>query len=332
MGASIVRARSRLNQVPLQQEPGMTPPTEPDFTRPIIDAAVKVARNVRAQVIMVYVDAVDDVEKFVGSVKGQTKVVFIARDEKDAKLAKAVNAKVVTVPGFDLTRMGQIKMATIMAFSQGLLNGGDVFVFVSGVIKHGLDTLVVMQVGAEYELFRTVDQPKLTEHIRRVVFHRVLSLALALAHEGREGKPVGAIFVVGDYREVQKHCQQNIINPFHGYTEKERNLLDDAMLETVKEFATIDGAFVIKGTGVIASAGTTLRATVAGDELPQGLGTRHAAAAAITAATKSVAITVSESTGDVRIWRRGKMITELEKAPREPTSPPPPTTGKSGEK
>ena len=297
---------------------------ETDFTLPIIDAAVRVARGVNAQVIMVYIDAVDDLEKFVKSVKGHTQVVFIARDDKDAKLAKSVHSQVVTVPGFNLTRMGQIKMATVMAFSQGLLKGGDVFVFVSGVVGHGLDTLVVMRVGAEYELFRTVDQPRLTEHIRRVVFQRVLTIALELAHEGREGKSVGAIFVIGDYREVQKYCQQNIINPFHGYTERQRNVLDDAMKDTLKEFASIDGAFVIKGTGVITSAGTTLRATLAGEELPQGLGSRHSAAASITAATKSIAVTVSESTGTVRIWRRGKMITELEKAPREPISGPPP--------
>ncbi|MCP4246768.1 MAG: hypothetical protein GY778_06940 [bacterium] len=309
----------------------MSPSGDADFTQPIIAAAVSVAKTVKAEVIMVYIDAVENVEKFVGSVKGKTKVVFIARDEKDAKLAKAVNAKTVTVPAFNLTRMGQIKMATIMAFSQGLLRGGETFVFVSGVVGHGLDTLVVMQVGAEYELFQSVDQPKLTEHIRQVVFQRVLGVALALAHEGREGKPVGALFVVGDFREVQKYCQQNIINPFHGYTDKERNILDNAMTETVKEFATIDGAFVIKGTGVIASAGTTLRPAMAGDDLPQGLGARHVAAAAITASTKCIALTVSESTGDVRIWRRGKMITELEKAPRTPTPAPPTPSAESGE-
>ncbi len=299
--------------------------SDSDFTEPIISAAVRVAGQVHARAIMVYIDAVQDVEKLVAAVKGHTEVVFIARDVKDAKLAKSVDAKSVTVPGFNLTRMGQIKMASIMAFSQGLLEGGDVFVFVSGVIGQGLDTLVVMKVGAEYELFRTVDQPRLTEHIRRLAFQRVLSLALELAHEGREGKPVGAIFVIGDYREVRKYCHQNIINPFYGYTEKQRNILDDGMKETVKEFSSIDGAFVIKGSGVIASAGTTLRAAVAGEELPQGLGSRHVAAAAITAATKSIAITVSESTGTVRIWRLGRMITELEKAPRtpEPTLPQP---------
>ena len=70
---------------------------------------------------------------------------------------------------------------------------------------------------------------------------------------------------------------------------------------------------------------------MAGDDLPQGLGTRHLAAAAITASTKSIALTVSESTGNVRIWRRGKMITELEKAPRTPTPAPPSAKVEPGE-
>jgi DNA integrity scanning protein DisA with diadenylate cyclase activity len=98
------------------------------------------------------------------------------------------------------------------------------------------------------------------------------------------------------------------------------------MDETVKEIAKLDGAFIIKGNGVIVSACATLRPAIAGNELPQGLGARHAAAAAITASTKSIAVTLSQSTGDVRIWRRGTMITEIEKAPRallDGTTPPP---------
>jgi DNA integrity scanning protein DisA with diadenylate cyclase activity len=214
--------------------------------------------------------------------------------------------------------MDQIKMATVIGFSQRVLDGGDTFVALSGVAGDPLDTMVVMRVGKEYELFQSVDQPKLTEHVRRVVFQRVLTIALELANEGREGKSVGAIFVVGNLRELQKYTEQHIINPFHGYLEKQRNILDDRMKNTVKEFAAIDGAFIIKGNGVIVSAGTTLRPDISGTELPQGLGARHASAAAITASTKSIAVTVSESTGAVRLWRRGRMITEIEKAPRAP--------------
>ncbi len=97
------------------------------------------------------------------------------------------------------------------------------------------------------------------------------------------------------------------------------------MDDTVKEIAKLDGAFIIKGNGVIVSACTTLRPAIAGEMLHQGLGARHAAAAAITASTKSIAITISESTGDVRVWRRGTMIMEIDKAPRallDTTVPP----------
>jgi DNA integrity scanning protein DisA with diadenylate cyclase activity len=207
-------------------------------------------------------------------------------------------------------------MATMLSFSSRLLQAGDRFVFLTGLGRGNLDTLMVMQVGEEYEMFQSVDQPPLTEHIRRAVFERVLTLALELAAEGREGKPVGAIFVLGDANEVMANSRQMIMNPFKGYTEQERNILDDHMRDTIKEFAALDGAFVIKGTGIIVSAGTYLLPKLLMADLPQGLGARHAAAAAITAATRSIAVTISESTGTVRIWRQGQLITEIEKAKR----------------
>ena len=102
----------------------------------------------------------------------------------------------------------------------------------------------------------------------------------------------------------------------------DRNILDEAMIESVKEISKLDGAFVIKGNGVIISAGTNLRPAIAAEQIPQGLGARHAAAAAITACTKSISISLSESTGTVRIWRRGLMITEIERSPRGVVPPP----------
>ncbi len=299
--------------------------SDSDFATPITTAAAQVAEAVKAQVLFTYVNAVDDLPALQSAVKAPTKLILVCRDAQDEQRAKEASAVAMTVPAFDLTRMGQIKMATLLAFSQGLLKSQDVFVFMSGLCGRGLDTLVTMRVGEEYELFQSVGQPKLTEHIRRAVFEKVLCIALELAHEGREGKPIGALFVIGDHREIQKFCQEGRINPFKGYTEKERNILDESIGDTVKEIAKLDGAFVVKGNGVIIAACVTLRPALAGELLPQGLGARHAAAAAITASTKTIAISLSESTGDVRIWRRGAMITEIEKAPQsliDRTSPP----------
>lgn len=298
--------------------------TESDisYARAIIASVGEVARSINARAVMVSAAAVPDLHELTAGVRPPTRLILIHNlGEPVPPVEDGEHIKHLEVPRFQLTRMDQIKMATVMAFSQRLLDGGDHFVALSGVAGKPVDTMVVMRVGEEYELFQTVDQPKLIEHVRRVVFQRVLTIALEIANEGREGKPTGALFVIGSIRELRKYTEQNIINPFRGYLEKERNILDDQMRNTVKEFAAIDGAFIIKGNGVIVSAGTNLRPDIGGQDLPQGLGARHAVAAAITASTRSIAITVSESTGAVRLWRRGKMITEIEKALRAPTSP-----------
>ncbi len=287
-----------------------------DPSSAMIDAAVSVAKNIHAKAILMHFDVIHDLKTIAEKIKPITDLILVARDETEERLARDATDKILRVPDLDLTRMAQIKMTTLMAFSQRMLEPEDTFLFLVGVRGQPLDTLVTMTVGREFELFYSVDQPRLTEHIKRVVFQQVLTIALELASEGREGKSVGALFVIGDPRQVQIYCQQNIINPFKGCNQKERNILNESMKNTVKEFANIDGAFIVKGNGVIVSAGTTLRPNLGGDDLPQGLGARHATAAAITASTRCIAITLSQSTGTVRVWRQGQMITEIERTSR----------------
>jgi DNA integrity scanning protein DisA with diadenylate cyclase activity len=48
--------------------------------------------------------------------------------------------------------------------------------------------------------------------------------------------------------------------------------------------------------------------------LPSGLGSRHAAAAAISAATDCISIVVSSSSGQVTLFRRGEMLSLTDRA------------------
>jgi DNA integrity scanning protein DisA with diadenylate cyclase activity len=284
----------------------------------LLESAARVVRKLKSPALFVYRDSVEDLQEL-AVLKGKgVDLIVLVRDEKERAEVEKLATRALHVPDVGLTRMGRVKVAVLLSFSQRLLSPGEQFVFLSGAASGGLDTLIVMQVGEEYELLQTVDQPQITEHVKRVVFERVLELAVRLAKEGREGKPVGAVFVIGDTKNVLDYCDQNIINPFRGYADEEKNVLDERISETIREFASIDGAFIIKGNGTICSAGTHLRPNIPGKPLPQGLGSRHAAAAAITATTQSIAITISESTGTVRVWRRGEMITSIEKAV-EPT-------------
>jgi DNA integrity scanning protein DisA with diadenylate cyclase activity len=142
---------------------------------------------------------------------------------------------------------------------------------------------------------------------------RVLAVATELAVEGREGKPVGCLFVVGDTERVEKLTKPLVLNPFFGYKEEDRNILNPFMDETIKEFSSIDGAFIIRGDGVVESAGSLLQATDIKHVLPSGLGSRHAAAAAISVATDAIALVVSSSTGQVTLFRSGVMLPLTEK-------------------
>jgi DNA integrity scanning protein DisA with diadenylate cyclase activity len=104
-----------------------------------------------------------------------------------------------------------------------------------------------------------------------------------------------------------------VMNPFRGYAEKERNILDPTLKETIKEFAAIDGAFVVRGDGVVVSAGTYLK--VSRDvSLPGGYGSRHRIACAITDAVSCVAVALSQSTGEVTVFRRGAVVVSLTRA------------------
>jgi len=156
--------------------------------------------------------------------------------------------------------------------------------------------------------------PVLSDIVKPEVFDTILTIALELSSEGKEGrKPAGTIFVMGRHEEVFKFSHPMVINPFQGYPEEDRNILDPRLKATVKEFSSIDGAFIFRDDGVIMAAGRHLDASGENIEIPLGLGSRHRAAAGITSLTDALAIVVSEETGGVRIFHHGKIFMEIEK-------------------
>jgi DNA integrity scanning protein DisA with diadenylate cyclase activity len=103
-----------------------------------------------------------------------------------------------------------------------------------------------------------------------------------------------------------RHSRPAVLNPFEGHPEKDRNILDDSLWETAKEFAQIDGAFVIRGDGVVLAAGRYVD-TEGNLQVQPGLGGRHLAAASITRVSHSVAVVVSSS-GTIRVFKAGRVV------------------------
>ncbi len=140
------------------------------------------------------------------------------------------------------------------------------------------------------------------------VLDSVLHVAMEIAREGREGKMIGTSFVVGDSENVQGHSKQFVLNPFYGHGETERQITNAGTRGAIKEFAQLDGAFLVTGSGLVEAAGRCITVDMSRVDLPGGLGSRHSSAAGITQATRSIGVVVSQSGGLISIFKEGKIV------------------------
>lgn len=282
----------------------------------MISHARQMAGEIGAAAVLVYVDVIRSRKSLDVLVQDEGFILAARAEEIIQDLAEneTTAGRIVKIPSVELSRFSQIKVATILALSSGLIHSQDRLVCLSGSRRHGvLDSLRVVDIGQEFEIFSSGNQGITKRMQYPHVFDRLLTVALELAEEGKEARPIGTIFVLGEHEKVMELSAQMVLNPFRGVPEPERNLLNPFLKETIREFSTIDGAFVIRDDGLIMSAGRHLKASAEETNLPQGLGARHRAAAGITALTDAVAVVISQSTGDVRVFSGGKIFMEVEK-------------------
>lgn len=285
-------------------------------TRSVLRAAARLAEEQKARAIVVCNDAFDDA-CWHDEVPRDCRLIVAGRRLGIIKAIDHPDVHPVPISFGGDYRTRQIPLVLLFCLSRDLLAPTDTVVCVSGIPGSGCcDTVVVTEVQRECKALNHADPADLASDIRPDVLERTVQLACEIAAEGREGHPLGALFVVGDSDAVLPLTKQLVMNPFHGYPEEVRNILDPTLAETIKEFAAIDGAFLVRGDGVVLAAGAYLRPAAAPADLPAGYGARHQAAASITAATRAYAIAVSASTGFVSLFKHGKILTTIEKGRR----------------
>jgi DNA integrity scanning protein DisA with diadenylate cyclase activity len=284
------------------------------INKTMIEHAVRIAHDIKANALMVCVDVISDANLIMDEIKKDMSFIIVSREDESIPDEMKVNAKILYIPNVNLTRVGKIKIAIAKGIVQGVLKRGDKVVCLSGVPKFGYaDSIFVVDVGKEFEILTSDFINDVLENVRPEVFNAVLNIALELAAQGRESRKVGTIFILGDDEKVMQLSRQMIINPFSGYPEDQLNILNPELEETIKELSAIDGAFIIKENGVLVTAGRHLSAALDSKDFPPGLGSRHIAAAGITSLTKAVAIVISESSGNVTVFKNGKLFVTIEK-------------------
>jgi diadenylate cyclase len=142
------------------------------------------------------------------------------------------------------------------------------------------------------------------------VLEQTVSLAVEIAREGREGRKIGTLFVVGDSGAVVKRSKPLILDPLLGHPDESKQIENPDVRETIKELAQLDGAFLVSNAGVVLSAARYIDAASDSLNLPLGLGSRHMAGASISHQTNAVAVVVSESSM-VRMFDDGELVSEI---------------------
>jgi len=182
----------------------------------------------------------------------------------------------------------------------------------SGFEAGKIDSISYLRLDEHLGRLTARDLRQLETRVPLDTLKTVVDLSVEIGREGREGKPVGTMFVVGDTRKVLDESAPSGFDPLRGYSRKERNLSDPRVREGIKEIAQLDGAFIVSADGTVERACQILDTSVASITLTKGLGARHWAGAAISKKTNAIAVVVSESNGTVRIFQNGEVMLRVE--------------------
>jgi diadenylate cyclase len=244
---------------------------------------------------------------------GDTRIVLASDEIEAIEGADEAGLAAIVVEMGEAPVSEKLTQALLLAVARELLAPGAAVVAIYSAFEAGrMDSVSFIHLEEHLGRLTARDLQRLVTSVPLDTLKAVVDLAIEIGREGREGTPVGSLFVVGDTRRVLQHIHPAGFDPVKGYSRKERNLRDARVREAIKEIAPLDGAFIVSADGTVEKACQLIDAAHASLTLSKGLGSRHWAAAAISKITAAVAVAVSQSNGTVRLFQNGEVILRIE--------------------
>lgn len=280
----------------------------------MLETAGLLVTQTGAEALLVLLDGATDWDKLRQSIPAAVEQVIVAADlEEDLEGAAARGLLPLPLNKEKSPLLERLQNALLESVADGFLKAnGDVIAVYSGFEYQKVDSISHIRLDDRLRRLTTRDLQRLESSVPLKSLKTVIDLASQIGREGREGKKVGTIFVIGDTRRVMQHCKDSGFDPLRGYKREMRNLFDPKVREDIKEIAQMDGAFIVSPDGIIEKSRQIIEVSHADLTLSKGLGARHWAGAAISQITKAIGIVVSQSTGTVRLFQNGDTVLRIE--------------------
>ena len=291
----------------------MNPQKSSSPTNDIFKYAVQAYKSLEADALLFLTEVPVDWDSFKKLVTKKTKILVAADEQEIIDSANEAELETVFLTTPDAPVYDKLTQALLTAVAnEQLPPGAEVIATYSGFEAGVVDSFSFVRLEEHLNRLTARDLRSLETNVPLKTLKLVVDLAVSIGREGREGKPVGTLIVVGDSRKVLAASQSIGFDPVKGYNRKERNLHDHRIREAIKEIAILDGAIVVSADGTVEASCRHLNASTELVTLSKGLGTRHWAAAGITKATNAIAVAVSESSGTVRLFQNGEVLLRIE--------------------
>ena len=299
----------------------MTHSANNDVFVPMVETAIQLALAASADAVLVLLDDGAHREGFANGQRFQwlktqlDRVMVIVVGHSAELLQSAADYELprIKLENPEATMHDRLTQAILDGVAAEYLRpGANVVAVYSGFSVDQFDSISVVQLTKHLGRLTARDLQKLETKVPLETMKRVVELAVEIGREGREGKPVGTMLIVGDHRRALQQSQSVGFDPMKGYSRKERNLSDPRVVEAIKEISQLDGAFIIAADGTVESCCRIIDTAPVELTMTTGLGSRHYAGAAISKNTEAIAVVVSESSGTVRIFQNGEVVLRIE--------------------
>lgn len=282
----------------------------------IITNALQLAEGTESEKLFLFLDTAPEYLWFLKTwTTGDSRIVLVIPKTlkiKESEL-KERGFQIIRSWAGNQSRFSRIKYAFLHGVLIGIITADSRVVCVLGPSEKGhLDTVTIHDLKHSWSEEFPFEVQSLIKNEAFPIVMAVVDIALDIGALGREGKSVGTTFVVGDEENTLRYSHQAVFNPFKGYARKEKLITLPEVVESVKELAKLDGAVIISSSGIVEAAGRILDAGSVVTKKLRGLGSRHRAAAGITRKSRAIAIVVSESTGKLTLFEKGRVVATLE--------------------